>query len=249
MLLNTYWSSGLLFRGFHDNNRDTNSLSRSWSYPILPVLVCLLVFLSGCASPVSPGSAASRILGEHVAYRVVNASVNNPRVAMPALLADNGSKLLFRTLQARSSHGRPAGNNVPSTGSNAVLPAVLVGTQGLPDDYFKSDPGDDALDLPSTPVAVYAVAERGHRVPGTAWLHWRHPVGIGSELYAGRPAEPQQLNLRRQIPGPVLARVLNQWRYRLNIDVVLTDDEPLVRWKLVKRQPDKVRRLREIDRP
>lgn len=168
---------------------------------------------------------------------------------MPALLTDNGRTLLFKTLQARSPHARPPGSSLHARGGSAGLPAVLVGTSGLPDSYFRSDPGDDGLDLPSEPVAAYAVAARGHRVPGTAWLHWRHPVGIGSELYAGRPAEPQRLNLRRHIPGPVLDRVLNQWRYRLNIDVVLTDSKPQVRWKLVKRQPDKMPALREAARP
>ncbi|MGC1439624.1 MAG: hypothetical protein WA888_03375 [Burkholderiaceae bacterium] len=124
-----------------------------------------------------------------------------------------------------------------SPGSATRLPALLIGsagaTQGSP---FEQDPGKENLALPQLAAGTMMVAQRGHRVPETVLLSWRQPPMPGQSVYRGVRVGPVRVSLRGQIPADVLARVRNQWRYRLDIEIAIDDvaTKTHVRWRLIR---------------
>ena len=209
---------------------------------IVPVM-CLVfaLVLSGCAVHSATGGAdPQRILGEHVAYRVVNQSERWHRAEMPELVDPAHGRLLYRSLVAPSEHHVADQNARRRQTAARPLPAVLVGRAdaggaALKPAYFRQDPGDENLHLPINLVVVHAVAPRGHRVPDSVQLSWRAPPHAGQALFGGTAVPSQRIDIRNQVPAAVLAKVRDQWRYRLNIDVAITDGAPRVNWRLVDR--------------
>ncbi len=211
-----------------------------WQQIKFIVLVICVGALSGCAT--GPGdNPASLVLGEHVAYRVVNLA-GQPVLEMPTLVDKTGGQILFSTLRLRSQHpqkpqaARLHGEFEPSPAMVPVRVAGvgLVKTALMLPDRFGQDPGDDNLALPAARVNVAAIMPNGHRVPEEVELTWRREPLPGQAVLGGNEQTPVRIPLRARIPAWVLEQVSDQWRYRLDLDVVVGAENVVhLRWRVL----------------
>ncbi|MEZ5657799.1 MAG: hypothetical protein R3E83_04555 [Burkholderiaceae bacterium] len=153
--------------------------------------------------------------GERVAYHVWN-DTGQEMIEQPRLHALADAQLLYANLQAYAP-----GRRWPKAGAPVGVVAAA------PDD-------DELLSLPRPMEGAFMLAPPGHRVPWRVRLSWRAPAGPGQGLYAGAPAAPVELDLRRQIPEAVLAQVADGWRHRLDIAIGANAGNPTVRWRLMR---------------
>lgn len=211
-----------------------------WQHCRLCILVAVASVLSGCATAPDTNST-SLVLGEHVAYRVVNLAARTT-LEMPTLVDTDGGQVLYSTL--RLSSKRP---QKPRTGqtqreyepSRAMMPvhiadADVVRTALMLPDVLGQDPGDTNLTLPPVNVSVAAIMPNGHRVPKHVQLSWRQPPRPGQPVFGGHRQKPIQIPLRSRIPAWVLAQVNDQWRYRLDLDVIVGAKNAVdLRWRVL----------------
>jgi hypothetical protein len=196
--------------------------------------------LSGCAlTPDDTGR--SLVLGEHAAYRVVNlagASV----LEMPTLIEAGTGQILFSTLALASKNpqrprSRPGSQEFEP--SPAVLPVHMASAENqtaalmLPD-VLGQDPGNENLSLPPASIEVSAVMPNGHKIPNSVELSWRRAPEPGQAVYLGEKQQAIKLALRERIPAWVISQIRDQWRYRLDLDVVVNGKNTAgLRWKVL----------------
>lgn len=207
------------------------------------VVLAVLAFLPACGA-LGPAPHQPLVIGEHVAYRVVNIGSQVPQLELPRLVdASNGQLLYANLLAFTESPTQPRLHT--SDGrldiSRLTLPPLYGGRRffrGM--QAFEKDPGNENLVLPRVSVGAFAVSPRGHRVPDTIALSWRRLPVPGESVFGGAPVGPLTVKLRNAIPAEVLARVRDQWRYRLDIEVAVSDDQPVVRWRVLNFTDDAV---------
>lgn len=211
-----------------------------WQFLKVFAFVAVVSALSGCA--LTPDDTnRSLVLGEHVAYRVVNLA-GAPVLQMPTLTEANGGQILFSTLSLASKNPlrpqafRQSNEFEPSP---TMLPVHITSkntdaTTLLLPDAFGQDPGDENLSLPAASIDVSAVMPNGHRIPKTVELTWRRKPMPGQAVYRGAQEVPITLPVRDRIPAWVLSQVRDQWRYRLDLDVVVSGKNTAnLRWRVL----------------
>lgn len=216
--------------------------------PCLAVSVCFVGLLGGCAagSPLTSAVAPALVLGEHVAYRVVNQSSATRRITRPMLRARPTGQRLYSSLHADSERpGPPQVSSgqyrrqgvvwVPSYAGLSVLHigAKSSGSANPAADPLARDPGAEDLTLPRYLAAAMARAPAGHHVPEHAQLSWLSAPKPGQALRQGEITNTLNVRLRSLIPPHVLAQVRDQWRYRLNIEVLTNLRQTDIRWRVM----------------
>jgi|GEM_PF-6709245 len=211
-----------------------------WPFLKVCTLTAFAGAISGCAlTPDDTGR--SLVLGEHVAYRVIN-RVGASVLEMPTLSVAENGQILFSTLALASKNPlRPKAfrRSDEFEPSPAMLPVQVASadtqaTALLLPDVFGKDPGDENLSLPAASIDVSSVMPNGHRIPKTIQLSWRQAPEPGEAVYRGAKQAPITLPIRERIPAWVLTQVRDQWRYRLDLDVVVNGkDSASLRWRVL----------------
>ena len=196
---------------------------------------------AGCAS-----LTETPLHDEQIAYHVFNAT-DAPVIHAPQLHTDQADPVLLYANVQSSRTGTATGNAGSwvraETGGESGATAP-VGYAAY-DPFGKRLPGfitpslwfnrgtDEVLPILPRPLAgVFRAAPPGHTLPATVRVQWREPAAPGQDRRAGRLHGPYRYALRAALPAPVLTRLRQSWRYRLEIAFGVSAKSPRVYWRL-----------------